>query len=132
MLGVGVAHALAARGGEVIVVEPGGELAAELGVRPRWQHVANLRGRRNVTILLGATVEELHADGALVRRTGEDVELRDLDLVVPTRPMVPASELGETLKALPEGPAIFDIGDCTVPRTVFEAMQDAAAIGHRL
>jgi len=132
MLGVGVAHVLAERGGEVVIVEPGGELAGELGVRPRWQHVANLRDRRNVTILLGATVEELYPDGALVRRAGEDVKLRDLDLVVPTRPMVPVSEVGDALKALPGGPAIFDIGDCVVPRTAFEAMQDAAAIGHRL
>jgi NADH dehydrogenase FAD-containing subunit len=132
MLGVGVAHVLAERGGEVIVVEPGGELAAELGVRPRWQHVANLRARGNVTVILGATVEELYPDGALVRRAGEDVKLYDLDLVVPTRPMVPASEIGEALKALPGGPAVFDIGDCVMPRTAFEAMQEAAAIGHRL
>jgi NADPH-dependent 2,4-dienoyl-CoA reductase/sulfur reductase-like enzyme len=132
MLGVGVAHVLAERGGAVIVVEPGQELAAELGVRPRWQHVANLRARRNVTIMLGATVEELHPDGALVRRAGGDVKLRDLDLVVPTRPMVPVSEVGEALKARPAGLTVFDIGDCVVPRTAFEAMQEAAAVGHRL
>lgn len=132
LLGVGLAHVLAERGSEVIVVEPGGELAPELGVRPRWQHVADLRARRNVTILLGATVEELYPDGALVRQAGEDLKLHDLDLVVPTRPMVPVSEVGEGLKALPDGPAVFDIGDCAVPRTAFEAMQDAAALGHRL
>jgi hypothetical protein len=113
-------------------VEPGGELAGELGMRPRWQHVADLRARRNVTILLGATVEELCADGALVRRAGEDVRLRDLDLVVPTSPVVPAADLGEALGAMPEGPAVFEIGDCNVPRTAFEAMQEAAALGHRL
>jgi NADPH-dependent 2,4-dienoyl-CoA reductase/sulfur reductase-like enzyme len=127
-----VAHVLAERGADVIVVEPGGELADELGVRPRWQHVADLCARRNVTILLGATVEELHPDGALVRQTGDDVKLHHVDLVVPTRPMVPAAGLGEALEALPGGPAVFDIGDCAVPRTAFEAMQDAAAIGHRL
>jgi 2,4-dienoyl-CoA reductase-like NADH-dependent reductase (Old Yellow Enzyme family)/thioredoxin reductase len=132
MLGVGVAHVLAERGAEVIVVEPGAELAGELGVRPRWQHVADLRSRGNVTILLGATVEELSAHGALVRRAGEDVKLRDLDLVVPTRPMVPVADLGEALKARAGGPAVFDIGDCAMPRTAFEAMQEAAAIGHRL
>jgi hypothetical protein len=46
--------------------------------------------------------------------------------------MVPATELGEALKTLPDGPAVFDVGDCAVPRTAFEAMQDAAALGHRL
>jgi hypothetical protein len=60
------------------------------------------------------------------------VKLGDLDLVVPTRPMVPTTELGEALKALLGGLAVFDIGDCVVPRTAFEAMQEAAAIGHRL
>ena len=132
LLGVAMAHVLAERGAEVVVVEPGGELAAELGVRPRWQHVADLRARRNVTILLRATVEELYADGALVRQAGGDVKLGELDLVVPTRPMMPVSDLGEALKALPGGPAVFDIGDCSVPRTAFEAMQEAAALGHRL
>jgi 2,4-dienoyl-CoA reductase-like NADH-dependent reductase (Old Yellow Enzyme family)/thioredoxin reductase len=132
LLGVGVAHVLAERGAEVIVVEPGAELAAELGVRPRWQHVANLKARANVTIVLGGTVEELYPDGALVRRAGEDVKLRDLDLVVPTRPMVPSADLADALAARPGGPAVFDIGDCAVPRTAFEAMQDAAALGHRL
>jgi hypothetical protein len=58
--------------------------------------------------------------------------LRDLDLVVPTRPMVPVTELGDALTALPDGPDVFDIGDCAVPRTAFEAMQEAAALGHRL
>ena len=42
-------------------------------------------------------------------------------------------ELCEALKALPGGPAaVFDIGDCAVPRTAFEVMQEAAALGHRL
>jgi 2,4-dienoyl-CoA reductase-like NADH-dependent reductase (Old Yellow Enzyme family)/thioredoxin reductase len=132
MLGVGVAHVLGERGAEVTLVEPRPELAAELGIRPRWQYVANLRARRNVMILVGATVEELYPDGALVRRAGEELKLQDLDLVVPTRPMVPQCEVGDALKVLPNGPAVFDVGDCELPRTAFEAMQEAAAIGHRL
>lgn len=132
MLGVGVAHVLAERGAEVTLVEPSQELAAELGIRPRWQYVANLRARPNVMILLGATVEELHPDAALVRRAGEELKLHDLDLVVPTRPMVPACEVADALKALADGPVVFDVGDCALPRTAFEAMQEGAAIGHRL
>ena len=52
-------------------------------------------------------------------RAGEDVRLRDLDLVVPTSPVVPAADRGEALGAMPEGPAVFEIGDCNVPRTAF-------------
>ena len=132
MLGVGIAHVLAERGAEVLVAEPGGELATELGVRPRWQHVADLRARNNVTVSLGTTVEALFPDGALLRRSGEAFRLEDLTLVVPTRPMVPVSGLSEGLATLPAGPAVFSIGDCAGVHTAVEAMQEAAALGHRL
>lgn len=134
LLGVGVAHVLAERGADVIITEAGGELAVEIGLRPRWQHVANLRARPNVTVRLGTTVESLSADGALFRRQGEaETETLDrLDLVVPARPMLPVTTLADALKALPTGPAVFDIGDCVMPRTAFEAMQEGAALGHRL
>ncbi len=132
MLGVGVAHVLAERGVEVLIAEVGTDLAGELGVRPRWQYVANLRARENVTIYLGTTVESLSADGALLRHRGGDVKLTGLDLVVPTTLRVPANELVDALAARPDGPAIFSIGDCALPRTIFDATQDAAALGHRL
>lgn len=132
MLGVGVAHVLASRGVEVVVAEAGEQLSGELGLRPRWQYVANLRSRQNVTIHLSTTVEELYFDGALLRRRGEDLKLGGLDLVVPTRPLVPVNELSDALKALPDGPSVFEVGDCVMPRTAFEAVQDGAALGHRL
>ncbi len=132
MLGVGIAHALAERGAEVIVVEPGNYLSAELGVRPRWLYVANLHSRTNVTIHLNTTVEALGNDHALLRKAGHDIEVRGLDLVIPARPMVPQMNLAEILKTVPGGPAVFDVGDCVVPRTAFEAIHDAAALGHRL
>jgi 2,4-dienoyl-CoA reductase-like NADH-dependent reductase (Old Yellow Enzyme family)/NADPH-dependent 2,4-dienoyl-CoA reductase/sulfur reductase-like enzyme len=132
MLGVGAAHALAARGVLVWVVEPGGLLSSELGVRPRWQYVAGLRGRANVTVHLNTTVEALWADGALLRSGGRAVELGGLDLVVATRPRVAVNELAEALKMRAGGPPVFEVGDCVVPRTAFEAMQEGAALGHRL
>lgn len=132
MLGVGIAHALAERGGEVIVVEPGNDLCTELGMRPRWQYVADLRACKNVTIHLATSVEALGSDRARLRKAGQDIEVRGLDLIVPARPMVSQINLAETLKARPGGPAVFDVGDCVVPRTAFEAIHDAAALGHRL
>ena len=132
MLGVGIAHVLAERGADVLIAEPGGDLAAELGTRLRWQYVADLRARKNVTVSLGATVEALFLGGALLRQNGKDIRLDGLDLVVPTRPMVPVSALADGLDALAGGPAVFAIGDCTIARTAFEAMQEAAALGHRL
>jgi 2,4-dienoyl-CoA reductase-like NADH-dependent reductase (Old Yellow Enzyme family)/thioredoxin reductase len=132
VLGVGVAHALAERGVRVTVAEAGAELAAEIGLRPRWQYVAGLRARPNVEVLLRATVEELDGTGALVRQAGATLAVKDVDLVVPTWPMLPVSSPGDGLKALDGGPPVFEVGDCVLPRTAFEAMHDAAALGHRL
>ena len=50
MLGTGLAHVLAGRGTQVTLCEPGVDLCLELGLRPRWQHVADLRARANVII----------------------------------------------------------------------------------
>jgi 2,4-dienoyl-CoA reductase-like NADH-dependent reductase (Old Yellow Enzyme family)/thioredoxin reductase len=132
VLGVGIALALVERGVEVHLVEASDELAGELGLRPRWQYVANLRARPNVTINTLTTVEALTADGAVLRSGGRETTLAGLDLVVPTRPLLPAAALGEALKALAAGPPIFEVGDCVLPRTAFEAMQEGAALGHRL
>ncbi len=132
MLGVGVAHVLAERGTAVHVVEAGEELAGELGLRPRWQFVADLRARPNVAIHLGTTVEALTADGAVLRRDDRETPLGGLDLVVPTRPLLPTGGPGDTLRALVGGPLVFDVGDGVLPRTAFEAMQEGAALGHRL
>jgi hypothetical protein len=46
--------------------------------------------------------------------------------------MVPAGALADALTAIEAGPAVFEVGDCREPRTAFEAMQEAAALGHRL
>ncbi|HET7340353.1 MAG TPA: FAD-dependent oxidoreductase, partial [Methylomirabilota bacterium] len=83
MLGVGVAAALAARDVDVVVAEAGAELAGELGVRPRWQYVADLRARANVTVRLNTTVESLAADSALLGGPDGETKLSGLDLVVP-------------------------------------------------
>jgi len=132
MLGVGIAHVLAERGAEVVVVEPGNGLSMELGLRPRWQYVADLRARGNVTIHLGTSIEALGTDYALLRKESQNIELRGLDLMIPARPMMSQMDLADALKEVAGGPSVFDVGDCVVPRTAFEAMQEAAALAHRL
>jgi 2,4-dienoyl-CoA reductase-like NADH-dependent reductase (Old Yellow Enzyme family)/thioredoxin reductase len=132
LLGVAVAHVLAERGVDVVMAEPAADLALEIGVRPRWQHVADLRARPNVTVHLATTVERLSDTTALLRRNGRDFKVEGLDVVVPTRPMTPVTDLAAALAGRPDAPPAFTIGDCVQPRTAFEAMQEAAALGHRL
>jgi hypothetical protein len=65
------------------------------------------------------------------RRAAGGVKVDGLDLVVPMWLRVSANELGEELKALSDGPQVFEVGDGVLPRTAFEAVQEAAALGHR-
>jgi len=132
MLGVALAHVLAEAGAVVVVVETGRELCPELGLRPRWQYVATLRARPAVTVHLETTVEVLESDRARLCRQGEVFEVKELDLVVPTWPLLPNDEVGKALAELPDTPPLYTVGDCALPRTAFEAMQEAAALGHRL
>ncbi len=132
MVGVGVAHVLASRGVDVTVTETGAELAAELGLRPRWRYVGGLEERPNVTVRVRTTVERIAGDAADLRSDGYDMRLTGLDLIVPTRPLVPVNELRAALADAAPALAVYEIGDCVQPRTAFEAMQEAAALGHRL
>ena len=62
----------------------------------------------------------------------EQRELKEINLVVPKRPMLPVSDLAEALWAEPDGSPVFLIEDCLRPRTPLEAMHKGATPGHRL
>lgn len=132
LLGVAVSHVLAAGGSEVVVVEPRPELAWELGLRPRWQYVASLRARPNVTVYLGATVEALEGDRACLHTEEGERSLDGFDLVVPSGPLVPEDSLAWALREAAPELELSPVGDCARPRTAYEAMQEAALLGHRL
>ena len=132
VLGVGTAHVLAERGVEVVVTETGKDLAAEIGLRPRWLYVEHLLERPNVTAHLGTTVEALGERHAVLWNGREQWEVKDIDLVVPTRPMLPATDLAEAMYTRPDAPPVFLVGDCVQPRTALEAIHEAAALAHRL
>ncbi|MFQ6090629.1 MAG: NAD-binding protein, partial [Candidatus Bipolaricaulia bacterium] len=133
MRGCAVAARLAECGGEVIIVEPGGELAADLGPRARWPIVERLRALGNLRVLLGATLERVGEDGALVRRKkGEELRLEGVGLLVPALKLMPQDGLSVSLaEALPDLP-VHLVGDCREPRDAFAAVQEGAALGRRL
>jgi len=85
-----------------------------------------------VTTHLGTTVEALGERHAVLWNGREQWELKDIDLVVPTRPMLPATDLAEELYTRSDAPPVFLVGDCVQPRTALEAIHEAAALAHRL
>jgi 2,4-dienoyl-CoA reductase-like NADH-dependent reductase (Old Yellow Enzyme family)/thioredoxin reductase len=132
ILGVSLAHYAAERGAEVILVEPGDTLAADLGFRGRWQPVEDLRRRSNVTVHLRATVEAVDDGRVALRRGGETLELADIDAILPAGSLVPAGSLGDDLRHLAPHLPVYDVGDAVAPRTAYEAMHEGNAAGRAL
>ncbi len=130
--GVGVARVLAAKGGNVVLVEVGRELVMDIATRSRRFQVGALRDLPNVAVHLGTTVEALGEHEAVLWNGAQRRELGGIDIVVPTRPLLPVTKVADDLYAREDAPPVFLLGDCVQARTALEAIHDAAALGHRL
>jgi NADPH-dependent 2,4-dienoyl-CoA reductase/sulfur reductase-like enzyme len=130
--GIGVARLLAERNVAVVLTESGNELATDIATRSRRFQVGALAERPNVSLHVGTTVEALTATGAVLANADRQWEVEGIDLVVPTRPLLPVGDLADALYARDDAPPIHLCGDCMQPRTALEAMHDAAALAHRL
>jgi 2,4-dienoyl-CoA reductase-like NADH-dependent reductase (Old Yellow Enzyme family) len=130
--GVGVARVLAAKGVEVVLVEVGRELVPDIASRSRRFQSIALADNANVTVYLGTTVEGLSEHAALLWNGNERWELGGIDIVVPTRTLLPVTAVADELYARDDAPPVYLLGDCVQPRSALEAIHDAAALAHRL
>ncbi len=130
--GVGVARVLAEKNIDVVLVEVSRELAFDIASRSRRFQEDALRERPNVTLHLGTTVEALGERDAVLSDGNLRWELGGIDLVVPTRTVLPVTGVADELYGHGDAPPIYLLGDCAQPRTALEAIHDAAALGHRL
>ena len=130
--GVGVARVLAAKNVDVVLTEVSREIAFDIASRSRRFQESGLRDRPNVTVHLGTTVETLGERDALLWDGHRRWEVRDIDVVVPTRMLLPMTDVADELFARGDAPPVYLLGDCARPRSALEAIHDAAALGHRL
>jgi 2,4-dienoyl-CoA reductase-like NADH-dependent reductase (Old Yellow Enzyme family)/thioredoxin reductase len=130
--GVAVARLLADKGAEVVLTEPGAELAADIASRSRRFQKAALEALPTVSVHLGTMVEALGASSAVLWNDRRRWTVEGIDLVVPTHFLLPATEVADALYDHPDAPPVFLIGDASLPRGVLEATQEAAALAHRL
>ena len=130
--GVGVARLLAERGAEVVLTDTGRDLVTDIGIRSRRFQIGALEEMPNVTVHLGTTVEELGESSAVLWNNQERWRIDGVDLVVPTRFLLPVTELSDALYEHADAPPIYQIGDVCQPRSALEATQEAAALAHRL
>lgn len=130
--GIGVARVLADLGTQVVLAEAGKELVTDIATRSRRFQIGGLQDTGKATVHLGTTVEALGPDHAELWDGQQRWRVDSLDLVVPTRTLLPVTTIADELYERAEGLAIHVLGDCAQPRTALEAIQDAAALGHRL
>ena len=129
--GVALARVLADKDVDVVLVEPSRELATDIGMRSRRFQIGALEGNPNVTIHLGTTVESLDERVAVLWNGSQRWEL-EIDLVVPTRMLLPVTDVADELCDREPSLEVHVLGDCAQPRTALEAIHDAAALAHRL
>ncbi len=129
--GVAVARRLAEKGWRVLLVNPSIDWLADIGSRSRRFQLDALRVHSGVSLHAGTMVEALDADSAWLW-DGQKRWREAIDLVVPTRTLLPVQDLVADL--LERAPALdlHWVGDCAQPRTALEALHEAAALAHRL
>ncbi|HEX4883030.1 MAG TPA: FAD-dependent oxidoreductase [Casimicrobiaceae bacterium] len=130
--GVAVARLLAGKDVDVVLVEPGEALVQDIAMRSRRFQIGALEDSRRVTICLRTTVEWLGPRSAVLWDGRERRELAPVDLVVPTRVLLPVTEVADALVRRAPQLDLHVLGDCAQPRTALEALHDAAVLGHRL
>lgn len=130
--GIALARVLAQRRVAVTLVEPGDELATDIATRSRRFQVGALEALANVTIHLRTTIERLDDGRATLWDGSEYWEAGPFDIVVPTRMLVPVTEVADALYAGELPFEVHVLGDAAQPRTALEAIHEAAALAHRL
>jgi 2,4-dienoyl-CoA reductase-like NADH-dependent reductase (Old Yellow Enzyme family)/thioredoxin reductase len=130
--GVGVARLLAGRGTRVVLTEQGDELAVDIARRSRRFQIEALVESGRVEVHRGTMVEALAPGSAVLWNAERRWTVEGIELVVPTRPLLPVTDVSDELCRLDDAPPVYTIGDCALPRSALEAMHEAAALAHRL
>jgi len=112
---------LAERGREVTLLESGEEIAPEVGLKRRSEHMDRL-DRLGVVVCTGVEVECIERDA--VRLTGD--ERLVADSVILAGEIVADTALHDALKD--RVPEVFAIGDCTGLGLIRKATEDAARV----
>ncbi len=119
---------LTKQGKRVTILETLGRIGPDLGVTTSASLRYHLR-LMGVEVVIRAQALKITGEGVVYRRDGEEM-LAKADTVVIACGSKPKDELvGELHGVVPE---VYGIGDCTSPRTVSEAIEEAALAGRRV
>lgn len=126
---VELAEFLARGGREVAILESAAEIAPEVGLKRRAEHMDNL-DRLGIPVNTGVEIEEIAAGGVVLRTESGNRRVVGCDTVVVAGTIEPSPELAEQVRgAIPETHAI---GDCTGLGLIRKAIEDATRVAYGL
>lgn len=119
------------RGRKVTIVEMLHEIATDCVEGPRHFLMQRLE-KQNVTIITGATVKEIEADGVILARDGSEEKLSRFDSIVLAVGTKSKNELFESLRKAQRIKEIYIIGDANEPRKAIDAIAEGAEIARKI
>jgi 2,4-dienoyl-CoA reductase (NADPH2) len=125
LVGIATAIHLAEHGHVVAVLEPGRELAPEIGWKRKTEEMHRL-DRLGVTVHVGAEVEEVVPGGVRFTPSGGTSRLLEADSVLVAGVVQPDLTLSDALRDRLPGVPVTAIGDATGLGLVRKATEDAA------
>jgi len=125
MIGIETAELLADQGKDVTVVEMLDEVAADVGPTTRWGMMARIY--KKMRIRTSSKVIEITGDGVVVPGRENERETIPADTVVVAAGLESVRDLLEIVKEC--GIPFYEIGSCTEPGQVADAISDAFRIG---
>jgi 2,4-dienoyl-CoA reductase (NADPH2) len=118
-----LAEFLAAQGRAVGLLEPGEQIAPEVGAKRRAEHMHRL-DRAGVPVNTGVVIERITPAGVVVRRAAGDAHLIGADSVILAGTLEPDTTLADALRG--RVPELHTVGDCTGLGLIHKATLEGA------
>jgi 2,4-dienoyl-CoA reductase-like NADH-dependent reductase (Old Yellow Enzyme family)/thioredoxin reductase len=115
----------------VVIIEPTDKVGGSVGLRSGWVVRTDVANCCDIEVRTQTTVEEIKDRSIVLQKQGQFEEL-EVQNVVLAAGMRNENSLAEELKAEGKIEELYLVGDCNVPRTVKEAIEEAAIVARRI
>jgi 2,4-dienoyl-CoA reductase-like NADH-dependent reductase (Old Yellow Enzyme family)/thioredoxin reductase len=115
----------------VVIIEPTDKLGGNVGLRMGWYVRNAVTTHPDIEVRTETTVEAIKDDSVVVQKKGafEELPAKNVILAVGMRNN---NLLAEELRAKGSVQELYIIGDCSIPRTMKEAFEEAAIVARRV
>ena len=134
-IALATAEYLAEKGADVTVINPSGELAADVEYMAQKVLLARIEANRQISVRLNTSLEAIGKNSVTVQSKGDAEEIRDVDQVVFAWERDMERTLFEELSggwAESLGIELHVIGDAAWPREPYDAVLEGAIIGRTI